>query len=286
MDELVRQHGGDERTVIARRYLDSAEAWLRRLLHEELVQIIGPEYITAGEWNEGIKNRVKKEVQKEPEEFTRQVDATVLAHLIDMTCDPNHWPKWADALSSAYPDGPDEARTFLGRLKHIRNDVQHGRVCTGRQLEQAICYSNDLIDSIKDHFRRNGLGREFNVPTFIRAYDNLGNNEHLAPGHHFRTSNFSAGSKGTLHPGETLIAEVEVDPTFDPSGYTVMWWLKTGTERGHGAKAVIPLTNAHVRERIELQFQLRTHRDWHRTGTYDDVLDLFYKVLPPPDAAI
>ena len=47
-------------------------------------------------------------------------------------------------LTSMNPLGDNEAA-----LRDIRNDLSHNRGCPARQLEKAVCYSNDLIDALK-----------------------------------------------------------------------------------------------------------------------------------------
>jgi hypothetical protein len=201
-----------------------------------------------------------------------------------MVCHPNFWRSFQPGLQSAYPDGADEARTFLNRIVNIRNDVSHGRICSVRQLEQAICYSNDISDSIKEYFRSQNLTREFNVPTFVEINDNVGNSESISPSAFFRGLDLSGHGRKSLFPGDVLVVEVEVDPSFDGEPYQVEWWLKTRPGgRGTGPVARIEISNQHVGERMELQFKLRTAREWHRDSSgYDDVIDFIYKVLPPP----
>lgn len=279
-DDLPNSQTGDARKMIARRYCENAESWLRKLVHAELHRRDGPTYITDGAWNNKIKKQVAANIKENRNKYSREVDATTFGQLVDMVCNPEHWPKWKDALRDLYPHGAAEARTFLCRLQSIRNDVSHGQLCSARQLEQAICYSNDLADSIKAYFRRIGLSREFDVPTFVRCYDNQGNSEDLIPGHHFRTVNFSMDGRRLLYPGEILVAEVEVDPSFEAVDYDVIWWVKTAVEKGHGTVAKIRIENRHVGDRMELQFKLTTKREWHRGNRYDDALDIFYKVLP------
>ena len=125
------------------------------------------------------------------------------------------------------------------------------------------------------------MNREFNVPTFVKCFDNVGNEKHLTPGAAYRILNFSGPDHRVLFPGETLVAEVEVDPSFEESGYNVIWWVKGRGDRGEGTRAIIKIENRHVGERMELQFKLTTNRDWHRMRACDDVLDTYYKVLPP-----
>lgn len=280
-DDLLSTDLGVNRTEIARRHTDNVESWLRTLVHNTLFGSDGTKYITAGNWKSHIKSSVKKKCDQDPEKYLREVDATTFGQLIEIVCSQDYWPKWSEGLSGAYPDGLSEARTFLQRLQLIRNDVSHGQICSGRQLEQAVCYSNDLADSIKDFYRRKGLDRQYNVPTFTKYYDNIGNTVHLAPGHHFRGLNFSDTGQRLLYPGDFLIAEVEVDPSFDTGDFGVIWWVKTASDKGQGTSAKIRIENKHVGERLELQFKLTTNRDWHRGGSYDDAIDIYYKVLPP-----
>jgi hypothetical protein len=124
------------------------------------------------------------------------------------------------------------------------------------------------------------MEREFDVTSFIRCWDNQGNSEHLHPGAYYRVSDFSAAGRRALGPGDVLVAEVEVDASFDASEYSVVWWVKTATERGQGTRAAFRIEERHVRERME-EFKLTTNREWHRGGDSDDVLDPYYKVLPP-----
>ncbi|MEM7478216.1 MAG: hypothetical protein AAF483_24785 [Planctomycetota bacterium] len=279
-DQLAGQQLGLQRTTLARRYTESAEGWLRNLVHYKLSSTDGMQYITTGNWSRSLQRSVAGKLASEPERCSREIDATTFGELVKIVCNPQQWPRWSDGLRHAYPDGCEEARTFLKRLVEIRNDVSHGRVCSERQVERAICYSNDLADSIKDYFRRQNMGRDFNVPTFIRCYDNLGNEAHLVPGHHYRISNFIGDDLSVLYPGDLLLAEVEVDPTFSSESYRVEWLIKNTYERGTGTNAAIDIANRHVDEQLELQFKIVTNADWHRSNGYDDAIDLYYRVLP------
>lgn len=126
-----------------------------------------------------------------------------------------------------------------------------------------------------------GASRDFDVPAFVRCQDNQGNLTYLTPGHYYRAVDYSAVGMRTLSPGDTLVAEVEVDASFDADYYEVFWRVKTSHDRGDGMAASIQIENRHVSERMELQFKLKTKADWHRGGDCDDVLDMYYRVLPP-----
>lgn len=285
-DVLPNELSAGFRQDNCRRYVDSAEAWLRRLVHLALIDKFGADYITggSGRWKKSLVDHVSTKKREAPEKYQREVDGTTLEQLIDIVCHPQAWLLFKDGLIEAYPDGVAEARTFLDRIRSIRNDVSHGRQCSVRQLERAICYSNDIADSVKSYFEALNMTREFNVPTFVTCNDNVGNSEQISPGAYYRAIDLSGANKKRLYPGDILVAEMEVDPSFEGAGYDVEWCLKTQPgARGSGKLARIEITTKHVGERLELQFKLKTKKDWHRdSGGYDDLVDLYYKVLPPP----
>ena len=195
---------------------------------------------------------------------------------------PSELPAVADARL-VDPNGHAEARTFLLRLKEIRDDISHGQNCSVRQLEQAICYSNDLIDSLKQFFLHIGMQQEFNVPSIVRFNDNLGNTsslEDVPENVNSRFIDWRQSGNGNLNPGDTLVAEIEVDPSFRASEYTVSWHV-FGHERGDGPVVRLIVENKHVNEQFELKFQIVCDRDWHRFHGCDEGLGLIYRVLPP-----
>ena len=78
-------------------------------------------------------------------------------------------------MDNIYPDGCDEARTYLKRLIPIRNKLSHSNPISIREAERVICYCNDFVDGIKIYFEKKGMGNMFNVPHAIRLNDSLGN---------------------------------------------------------------------------------------------------------------
>jgi hypothetical protein len=152
------------------------------------------------------------------------------------------------ALRHVYPLGREEARHFLIRLRDIRNDVSHGRGCSLRRLEQAICYSNDLIESLQMYFGQNNMQKAFNVPSIIRFSDSLGNTsylENVPEDVNSRVVDLRRGGHGNLYPGDTLLAEIEVDPSFQENEYDVAWDV-FGGENGTGPVARIFILSKHV----------------------------------------
>ena len=276
----------NDRILLARKYLDSAEAWLRKLIHHELNQTYkGVDYLgPQGPINKGIRDRAERRRSKNPAKFLRNIDATTLADLVDIVCNPELFKMhFKVALSLAYPDGHAEARTFLRRLDEIRDDVSHGRGCSVRQLEQAICYSNDLIDSLKAYFAHIGMQKTFNVPSIIQFVDSFGNKstlENVLEDANSRYIDWRIVGHGDIQVGEILTAEVEIDPSFDQNEYDVSWYI-FGAESGCGPLVQIPIGLHHVGEQFELKFTVISKREWHRFFQCDDALGLLYRVPPP-----
>jgi len=276
MDRISREE-------TARRYVDSAEQWLRKLLHHELSSALGPNYLAV----EGV---LKKDAARQIAErvtqsnLTRPIDATTFEQAISLLTNPNRYSlHFKAALGAAYPLGREHALLYLTRLKEIRNDIAHGRGCTARQVEQAICYANDLVDALKNHFRNLGMSKDFDVPMIVRYVDNRGNESHLAEipiEIASRILDLRKAANGTLRPGETLVAEIEIDQSYDPSSYDVSWW-SSYTGDMQGTTATFKIENRHVGEIFNFQFSVVSKRDWHRQSGVDDRLLVAYRVLPP-----
>lgn len=286
MDIVNAQSLSNEaRTALARHYVDAAEEWLRKLIHHQLTPALGGKYLSAG----GILNTsetlaIQKKLVGGQTRFSREVDATTFGQAKKIICHTDRWKlHFSVALKSAYPLGQQECAIFLDRLIAIRNDLQHGRGCSARQVEQAICYTNDLADAVKAFFRENNMARDYDVPMIVRYADSLGNQstlEDVSTSMSNRIIDWRLRGRGDLYPGDILTAEVTVDPTFDNEGYEVFWSL-FGYDKTVGSQASIELKNANVGEQFELSFTVRTNRDWHRQDGDDDRLTLLFRVLPP-----
>lgn len=279
----------NERRESARRYLDAAESWLRRLIESKLVSRFGVNYLAAGEAgscqaiSRDIRRQINGRFESDRSRFPRVIDAADLGQAITITLHPELYAdNFRDALRGAFPDGPAEAKTFLTRLEGIRNKLAHGGACSERDLERAICYSNDLIDSIKQHFREQTMERQFNVPTFIRVVDNRGNNFHLTstPDQQIHFIDVRQRGAGELYVGDELVLEAEIDPNF--TRYTVDW-MTFNQDRGDSFPMRLQIGMKHVGLEMVIRLNVRSLEPWHRLhGGIDDTVELKYRVLPPP----
>lgn len=274
--------------------IESLEHWLRRLIDDTLTPVYGDYFSHADpSGNRLIKNALAQQVATrraaEPLRYPRDIDAVLLEDAVDIICKPDLFQNYFHpAMREAFPDGRDEARTFLKRLLVPRNNLAHANAISSRQAEQIICYSNDIIDSLKSYYRAMGMQETYDVPLILRVTDSFGNT--------FTRSQFQPCHDGGimlmffdqphmhLRPGDTLTLELEVDPAYDPNSYSIRWtstkpWQN---EPATSAKVVIPISNKQVGQQFSVHCSITTNRDWHRMHMgADDFLMMYYKVLPP-----
>ena len=275
---------------ICKERIESLEHWLRRLIDEVLTAAYG-NYFSHEDANSNrvIKKKLHETIQarrkKEPGRYPRDIDAVLLDDAIDIVCNPQLFSlHFQEALAIAFPEGHVEARTFLSRIVTPRNNLAHANAISLRQAEQIICYTNDIIESLKTYYKDKGMENDYNVPLILRITDSFGNT--------FTRSQFYASPEGSiamrchdkqgdLYPGDTLTVEVEVDPAYTED-YDLRWSVSAEPITDTGPKVAVHIANKHVGLQFGIVCTVVTKRDWHRMpGGKDDMLILVYKVLPP-----
>lgn len=272
--------------------LEGLEHWLRRLINETLSKEYKDYFNhidTAG--NRLIPSRLmQKAIEKrsaEPERYPRLIDTLLLSDAIAIICKPELWKRHFQApLNQAFPDGLNEAKTFLNRLLAPRNNLAHANAISVRQAEQIICYSNDVIDSIKSYYRDAGMSNDYNVPLILKLSDSFGNvltRDQFDDAGSAQLAQFQREPKFNLRPGDFLSLEVEADPSFSPDLYKIHWSTTQGDPiNSEGNRLEIHIQNGHVNEAYVIQCSIKTHNSWHRLQYgQDDLLLIYYKVLPP-----
>lgn len=279
---------------VCKEKIESLEHWLRRLIDETLAPVYGNYFsYTDPSGRRLIKNSMAQQVAArraaEPLRYPRDIDAVLLEDAVDIVCKLDLFQKhFQPALSGAFPDGREEARTFLRRLLAPRNNLAHANAISVRQAEQVLCYSNDVIDSLKSYYRARGMQEAYDVPLILKATDSFGNaltRSQFGPCHDGGIMlSFLDKPHMHLRPGDTLTLELEIDPAYDPATYTIMWsstkpWSSSPVS---STKTVIQITNKQVGQQFDVQCRVTTTRDWHRMQMgADDFLMMIYKVLPP-----
>jgi hypothetical protein len=278
----------EEQRSYARKAIESLEHWLRRLVHEKLSARFGHDYINgkldSGDFviSKPIRKFIASRLQQEPHRYPRPIDATTLEYLIKIVCHPNFYKElFREALCDAYPDAPEEASTFLNRINEARNNLSHANLTTVRQVERIICYSNDVIDSLKGYYIRMNQEKDYNAPMIIRVADSYGNE---AIGEQIRRNNTGRGGCHWYHTdvfdGDTLSVEIEVDPSFDESEYTIEWVGVLGSINVTGKRLRVELTPNYIRHDYCFYAKVISNKSWHRCGDCDDCVSICYKIRP------
>lgn len=289
---MLHQLTESELRQICKERIESLEHWLRRLIDQTLTAKYGDYFYHVDQsGNKLISTQISRSIQvrqqNDPNRYGRLIDATLLEDAISIICNPRHYPLFSRALNRAYPEGADVAKTFMQRIVEPRNRLAHSNAISVRQAEQVLCYSNDVISSIKNYYSEVGLQQDFNVPLILRYVDSCGNERYRSQLRESATggvyANFLETPNLDLRPGETLSFEVEIDSTFDAAQYTLSASPSDVTivRTQHGCKGLIALTNKHVGEVFVLQIVVTTTKEWHRYSNKDDSMAAMYRVLPP-----
>ncbi|MDW3651798.1 MAG: hypothetical protein R8P61_32265 [Bacteroidia bacterium] len=275
----------DELRSITRRKIESLERWFRRLIDTRFSSTYGQDYFNATNpdgsniINNQIKRRAEELHSREPGRCPRLIDALFLDDLMTIICHPNYWPtQFREPMILAFPNGADTARIFIQKIIDVRNPLSHANHISVRQAEQAICYSNDIIDSIKNWHQNNHQMSDYNAPYFIRLFDSLGNEQHFTEPTGGGSIQGSTSTK--LYVGETLTINAEVDPSFEPDSYAIIW--SGNGISGTGNQLVLELENRHVGRYLVIRVLLRSNKDWHRYNhnSSDSYCAISYEVLP------
>lgn len=275
-----------------RRRLEALESWLRRLIHEELTQHLGSDYLGAclpnGDFvlakhlRSGIANRFKRCSGR----YARPIDAADFKDMVDILTHVYLYDAcFQPALKDRFEWGRMHTRTILERLTATRNALAHGNPISIHQAEQVLAYSSDFVETLRSHYVRNGMANDYNVPTIISVSDSLGFNAVRPVGISFWQIDRKPTGGDQLRPGERISFTVEVDPAFPPDSYRIKW-SNNGGMSGDRSRSepiyVVDLLATHVSDGgFRVICKIITHAEWHRHSDYDDHVSLQYRVLPP-----
>ncbi|CAE6859673.1 hypothetical protein R75461_08406 [Paraburkholderia nemoris] len=271
---------------IARRRIETLELWLRRFVDDVLTQALGPEYFYTGAHanQQIVKNELRRNAsqrrQAEPHRYTRDIDALLLDDLIDLVSKPDLYQSFfEEGFRSAFPLGSVELRSVLKRLLPIRNALSHANPITPHQAERAVCYSDDVIQSLKEFYVSQNRSQEYNAPRLVEFSDSLGNRKTLSQ----TRGQIHLVDGPALRPGETLIIDVEADASFPEDEYRIEWSVNniSDGEKSTGTRFVLEIDEKHVGDQTMISVMVISNRKWHRHQNFDSLHVVVYKVLPP-----
>lgn len=274
------------------------EEWLRNLIDRKLSDAFGSNYFDAKDavGKNIIKSQIRHDINLrmngQNNRFPRKVDALLLDEEIDIVCNPVLYKAYfKDAFYQAYPDGNDVARSFMKQLIPIRNKLFHSNPISKHESEKVMCYSHDIIESIKNHYDEINIKKEYNVPAILYIKDSLGNLVHANQFNRLRRARplctENTLNKSTLYVGDILTIEVFIDETFTNSEYNVKWLYKNiasifEIKQQDGNKFLLKIQTTHIREQFFIECIVTSNNNWHRFTSHDDMVVLVYKVLPLP----
>ena len=191
-------------------------------------------------------------------------------------------------LGYAFPDGREEARTFMKRLSEVRNRLAHANPISNRQFEQVVCYTGDIIESIKKFYSIKNMNEEYNVPLILKTIDSFGNvlhrNEFIQTGQGSIIYDISKNPQFHLRPGDVFTIEIEVDQSYSEDEYDIEWSSSKQlmSDNINSKKLVISISEESVCARFPIECSIKSKKNWHRLSNgFDDKLHYAVKVLPP-----
>lgn len=283
----------DERRMACKQKLESLEFWLRRLIQDNLSKKYGPNYLNAKKsiGDHIINNRIRKSIKSrkeaEPERYQRLIDASLLEHQIDIICNNELYQEFFfEPFKKVYPNGRVEAKTSLEKLKLPRNCLYHANPISIRMSEQVICYSNDIIDSLKEFYQMTNKEKEYNIPTIIKFSDHFGNTYHKGntDSSHIPVLDFTNKKEYVLYPGDQIKIELEVDPSYEGKCHFRFGGLRDWSEDNC---LLYTLKLSDVKYALVIHCQVKSDKPYHVQGGFcDDQISVRYKILPPIDDSI
>ncbi len=272
-----------------RRRIETLEVWLRQLIQEKFQEVYASDILAAKRHSDqfvikaAIRASLEKAINDRPGRYQRAVDAALLGDLIAIICNKQIYAEcFVTPLRECFPHGNEQARFVLGKIETPRNHLSHANPISLRQVEQVICYSGDVISSLKGYYKTMSRNQDYDAPRIIRLTDSLGHVAHCrtepAAGLQFDYSN---DPSGTLTVRDVVTLEIEVDPSFEEEGYTVTWSagpVYVSQEKAN--KLTFEVTDAHVAQQSVISVRIKSKKPWHRFQSDDDVWNVIYKIIP------
>ncbi|QIZ46067.1 hypothetical protein DWV07_03775 [Dickeya zeae] len=277
----------DQVASSCRQRIESCELWLRYLIHNQLSGTFGADYLSGLSpsnnpiFSASVRRNAASRYATARITPPRPVDTLLFDDLASVLAKADVYNEWfKTVLHTDFPLGSMQIKNILPLLVPIRNKLAHanGVTLTLHEAERALCYCNDLISAIQNHYTGASMADKFPAPIFTRISDSQGN-VHYPSDHR---PNFYG--KEPLRCGDTIRFEVEVDSTFSPNEYDISWVVNNiaNGQRGTGPIFSLVLDERHVGLQFSVSAMLVSHKSWHRDQNFDAMAVLRYKVLPPP----
>lgn len=267
------------------------ENWLRKLIDEMLTESYGDyfSYVRMDGSNLISKSKILRSVEarkkENPEKYPRMIDAVSLSNAIEIICHPDLYnPHFKKPLQTAFPLGKEMALTILRRILDPKHRLANNFSIHQRHVEQVICYSGDVIDSLKEYYSNRTKSNEFQVPQISKVTDPLGKVFTRE-----QCLNYGGGAIGlardndpeySLKPGDTLTLSVEMDSSYPADEYELSWHISNGPLLGFGTHLELKIEESHISPGLLILCKVVSNKSWHKIrSTYDDLFGIKLKVL-------
>lgn len=267
--------------------IEALEFALRRLIDLKFTQIYGPDYFNAVDsrqeslFSTSMRSHAAERMKEQPGRYQRPVDTLLLEDEARTICKFfNHF----SAAFSSVAHNREAVKWFFDRIIAARNPLYHANPISLRQAEQVYCYTNDILDSIREFYRGQAVKLEYDAPLILKMSDSLGNVKHRSAGMEHMDFNhgFTGADDVSLKVGDVLTIDVEIDPAFSPDSYNI-YWASSRIDRdkySSGPSFQIQITEAQVSASFDVQCRVVSNKNWHRKGGHDDFMIISYKALP------
>lgn len=285
---------------LCKHQIDLMERWSRRIIDETFIDKYGEGYFDhicdSGEplIKKDIRDKVEGRINRTPSNFSRRVDALTIEDIEYFFCKECFYADFFKDVFEPFYSGNSEVKCVLNRVSVIRNKIAHGNPLSQRDLEQGVCYSNDLIDVFKSHYLKLGKERVYNVPTFISLTDSFGrklvrdNSSYSWEVREYMFRDYGLDKElKHLYSGASYRVILEVDSSFPENFYSIEWRVTCGFSRllaeGRGNTIDFSVDDTIVSFYPEITAKLITKRPWHRFGNIkcDDYLEMHLEEVYP-----
>ena len=145
---------------LSKHQIDALEQWCRRLINDIFEENYGRKYIEA-EVQPGqplikasIKRTIEERRRQDPTRCPRWIDGIVMEDLEYFICRDDLYNSYFKGIFEPFYSVREEIRSVLQRLTAIRNRIAHGNAVSVHEAEQALCYSNDIINCCKMYYEK------------------------------------------------------------------------------------------------------------------------------------
>lgn len=216
-----------------------------------------------------IQWKARREVEKKKQKFGTPEDRLIyysdffdLSSIIDKN--------WNDKFKAALGDKPT-ILLFLKILDDFRNPDAHRRELLPHQKHLIIGISGEIRNRIVLYRSKKETGEDY-FPRIESVRDNLGNLCTL--------ENMVVDTKLTLRPGDKLTFIVTAT---DPLGETLEYQCVSNRPEPNWQEnniIEIVIDDKHIAKKQTFIVCIRSKRNYHARGSYDDLASISYTILP------